>query len=161
MGNPAGIYYWSGDLEIRDNVTINGTLIVNGNLTINGTGNTITAEKNFPAMVVGMNTIFQDDGQLTVEGLVQINNRLHIESSCSGAFFDVTGGVFIIQNAIDIDGGGATGIILRFAAAPELAALSYQKADTTYNRWTSAGGAFFKKISRLEVIEEGGGQIIF
>jgi hypothetical protein len=154
MGNPAGIYYCAGDLEINDGVIINGTLLVEDDLTINGRSNTITAEKNFPAMVVGMKTIFQDDGQLTVNGLVQINDRLHIESSCSDDVdFDVTGGVFIIQNAITIDGGASTDLTLTFTAAPELAALLYQKADTTYNRWTPAGGGFFKKISRLESID--------
>ena len=34
------------------NVSINGTLVVNGNLTISGAGNTITAVKNYPALVV-------------------------------------------------------------------------------------------------------------
>jgi hypothetical protein len=158
FSNPAGIFYCAGSLELQGNVTINGTLIVSGNLTIDGTGNEITAEKNYPAMVVGKTT-FQNNGQLIVDGLVQISDRLHIESSCSGAYFDVTGGVFIVQNAIDIDGGAGTSIILRFTAAPELVALSYEKADTTFNRWTSAGGGFFKKISRqgvIEVIIEGG-----
>jgi hypothetical protein len=161
LGNPAGIYYRDGNLQLNGDVTINGTLIVRDNLIINGTGNTITAEKNFPAMVVGMKTIFQNDGQLTVNGLVQINEELYIDSNCTeDAFFNVTGGLFIVQNAITINGGPPTDLTLKIIAAPELAALLYQKADKTYNRWTPAGGAFFKKIGRPEVAEEGG-QIIF
>jgi hypothetical protein len=143
--NPAGIFYYIGDLIISDDVTINGTLIVNGNLTINGAGNTITAEKNFPAIVVSGTTTFQDDGQLTVNGLVQINSGLDIYSSGE---FKVIGGVFITNGAISIFNGSAT---LVFTAAAETSALLYEKADESYNRWTLAGGGFYKKIMRLEV----------
>lgn len=65
------VYYKNGDLEIRNNVNINGCLAVNGNLTITGsTGNVIIAKKNTPAIYVDGSIIVKDGAAITAEGLV-------------------------------------------------------------------------------------------
>jgi len=53
VDNPAGIYYCDGDLELEGNVTVQGTLVVKNTLEITGSGNTVTAIKNFPAIITG------------------------------------------------------------------------------------------------------------
>jgi Tfp pilus assembly protein PilX len=79
--NPAGVYYRDGssggDLQINDNVTINGTLIVEGNVQIRGANVVINAQNNFPGLVVTGNLeIFQSNKNLTVNGLCYIGGTL-------------------------------------------------------------------------------------
>ena len=56
--NPAGVLYCNGDINLPGGADITGVLVVNGSLRISGSGNTITAVKNFPALIVRDKLIF-------------------------------------------------------------------------------------------------------
>ena len=61
-GNPAGVRYCTGDIELPGNVNIQGMLVVNGNLRVSGANNVVTAVKNFPALLVGGEVVMEEGG---------------------------------------------------------------------------------------------------
>ena len=141
--DPAGVIVYNGQLILNQDVSINGTLIVNGDLILNGNSLTITSEKNFPALVVNGDPNVAN-GQLTVTGLVQVDNM-----SVGAAAGDIT-----ITGALVTQGGmivalGYTGNI-NITVAPMIASTKISPDGTTANakRWTPIGGAFFKWIKR-------------
>lgn len=146
--NPAGIYYRVGSLELLGDVTIEGTLIVKDDLTVSGTGNSIIAEKNYPAAIIDGKLLLKEQGRLYVEGFVQIDNKIDVESNCSNARLQVVGATFIKSGNIDILGGDFTDVTLEFTAAPELTALDYKSSDNSEVRWNFVGDSFYKTISR-------------
>ena len=148
MNNPAGIYYRNGNLKLDGSVKVYGTLLVRDDLQVKDSSNVVIAQKNYPAIVVGRDLNVREFGQLTVEGLVQVDDEIQIESNCVNSYLTVTGGVFIKTHNIDITGGAGTDIQMVFTAAPEKTALEYKMTDGTSKRWTSVGGTFYKKISR-------------
>ncbi len=93
-GNPAGVCYCDGDLELREAVQIEGMLVVNGNLTITDDLNVITAVKNFPALLVeGDVSVEEDHGELEINGLAVVKGRLHVNLDADD--LAVTGGLFV------------------------------------------------------------------
>ena len=93
-GNPAGVCYCNGDLELREKMQIEGMLVVNGNLTITDDLNVITAVKNFPALLVeGDVSIERDHSELEINGLAIVKGRLHVNLDADD--LTVTGGLFV------------------------------------------------------------------
>ena len=62
--------------------------------------NVITAEKNFPALVVTGQVIMDDGGSLVIQGLAQIGQGVSIDAGATSANIDVIGGLFIALNGI-------------------------------------------------------------
>jgi cytoskeletal protein CcmA (bactofilin family) len=106
--NPGGIRYRNGDVELPGNVNITGMLAVNGNLRISGSNNTITAVKNFPALVVSGDVIVETGGRLEINGLAVLNGKMQVSSG--GAIVNVLGGLFaqndIVETTSDSSGNG-------------------------------------------------------
>ncbi|MFA5252382.1 MAG: hypothetical protein WC454_07345 [Phycisphaerae bacterium] len=146
--NPAGVYYRNGDLRLSGNAVVNGTLVVTGELEIKGSGNSITAMKNFPALVVGDKLQMHDNAQLTITGLAQIKDKVERTGSTMGASLSVVGALFIRDYDIDGFESSASNII-NVTAAPDKAAVEiWSSTGTVLKRWSPAGGAFFKSIKR-------------
>jgi cytoskeletal protein CcmA (bactofilin family) len=108
--NPGGIRYCNGDVELPGNVNITGTLVVNGVLKISGSNNTITAVKNFPALLVGGDVIVGAGGRLGINGLAVLNGKMQVSSDNTsvtvfGGLFDKNG---IIETAADSSGNDNT-----------------------------------------------------
>ena len=144
-GNPAGIYYHNGDLELEQNVIINGTLVVDGKLLISGTGNAISAVKNFPAIIIGVHLDIEGSAGITVEGLIQSEGEVHIKKGANNAIINIIGGLFIKVNGFNVDSSSFT---MTITAAPARASLETWPTAGNPARWTPAGGAFFKSIER-------------
>ncbi len=94
-GNAAGVYYVAGNLTLRKNAVINGTLIVDGRLTIEGTGITAKPAAGFPALLVTGNIFFSSTvvSDLRVDGLCWIGGML--ESVAQVPTFTVDGAVLV------------------------------------------------------------------
>ena len=143
VGNPRGIVYRSGNLTLEQNVVIDGTLVVNGNLTVQGPGNIITADKNFPALVVNGELIVGQAGELTINGLVQTNT---MTVATNAANVTILGALFIQNSAMTVEPGYSGTISI--TAAPMLASLKTYPASGAPDKWTPVGGAFFKHVRR-------------
>jgi len=142
--NPAGVYYYDGNSTLSGNVIVTGTLVVKGDLKIKGWGNSITAAKNFPALIVGGRVEMYNNAQLTVTGLAQIKNEIE-HFDFAGARLNIYGALFIENDNMDeFD----TGDIINITAVPDKAAIEIWLADGTAQRWSPAAGAFFKEIKR-------------
>lgn len=144
-GNPAGVYYRDDNLKLSKNVVVNGTLVVKKDLTIEGSGNSITAIKNFPAVIAGNNLEMSGNAQLTVTGLAQIKNEVK-HSGASGAVLSIVGALFIEDKNINGFFVGSNTIVV--TAAPDKAAIEVWPTAGTVQRWSPAAGAFFKEIKR-------------
>ncbi len=143
-GNPAGIRYCSGEIELPGNVNVEGTLVVNGNLRVRGTNNVISAVKNFPALLVSGEVVIEDGGALEVRGLAQIGQRITV--SAGALDMDINGGLFIANGGIE--GSTSSSISIVITAGPATAAIQTWPVADNCVRWTPAGGAFFKSITR-------------
>jgi hypothetical protein len=144
--NPAGIRYRTGDIEIQGDVNIAGMLVVDGELSISGANNVITAVKNYPALLVTGTVVIKDGASLAINGLAQIGQTIVIEAGAQNVDIDVIGALFVA-------GGGIEGIMsgsvaIDITAAPARASIETWPEVNTANRWTPAGGAFFKSIER-------------
>jgi hypothetical protein len=146
--NPAGVYYRDGSLTLScNNVNVNGTLVVKDNLTIKSTGNSITAVKNFPAVVVGGELQISGNAQLAITGLAQIKSKVKRVGSFSGAELSVSGALFIEDGGFDAFVLPSN--LISVTAAPNKAAVEiWSSTGTVQKRWSPVGGAFFKSIGR-------------
>jgi hypothetical protein len=142
-GNPAGVRYCSGEVELPGNVNVEGTLVVNGNLKVNGTNNVI-AVKNFPALLVSGEVIIEDGGALEVRGLAQIGQKITVSSGAQDMI--INGGLFIANGGIE--GSDSSSIFIVITSKPAIAAIQTWPTAGNCARWTPAGGAFFKNITR-------------
>lgn len=145
-GNPAGVYYYNGNLSLYNNVHITGTLVVDGDLRMEqGCNVSITAVKNFPALIVGQDIEINNNNQiLNITGLTQVSNRIDMENR-SGSSINVLGALYIYGDGIrNTDGCSVT-----VTASPDKAAIQLDQADGSALRWTPAAGAFYKNIQRL------------
>lgn len=145
-GNPAGVRYCTGDVELPGNVNIQGMLVVNGNLKVSGANNVITAVKNFPALLVSGEVIMEDGGALQINGLAQIGQRLVISDGAENVDIDVLGALFIA--AAGIDGAVSSTVFVDITSGPLIAAIQTWPVANSCKRWSPAGGAFFKSIAR-------------
>jgi len=145
--NPAGIYYYNGDANLPGDVTINGMLVVKGNLKVKGTNNVITAVKNFPALLVGGTLTMENAATLSVEGLCQVKNDVTVKSMAKNVHIIVNGALLILNG--DIDGLVlSTGSTANITAYPDKAAIQVWLSPGVPTRWSPAGGAFFRSITR-------------
>ena len=150
-GNPAGVFYCNGDVNMPSDVHINGMLVVNGNLTVKGTGNVITAVKNFPALLVGGELggelIMEDGATLEIDGLAQIENRISVKNGAENVHVTVNGALFILNGSV-AGLASSAGSTLKVTAAPDKAAIQVVPQSGTLVRWSPAAGAFFRSIRR-------------
>jgi cytoskeletal protein CcmA (bactofilin family) len=136
------VFYSISDVNMLGNVTINGTLVVNGKLRISGTGNVITAEKNFPALLVTGQMIMEDSASLEINGLAQIGQEISIDTGT--ASIQVTGGLFIADSGVTSDK-----VSVVVTADPAIASIEiWPPPGGTPKRWSPAAGAFFRSITR-------------
>jgi hypothetical protein len=145
-GNPAGIRYCSGDMELSGNVNIQGMLVVTGNLRVSGTNNVINAVKNFPALLVGGEVVIEDGATLQINGLARIAQRMVISDGAENVDVDVLGALFIAAGGIDGVVSGTTNVDV--TAGPLKAAIQTWPTADNCIRWTPAGGAFFRSLTR-------------
>ncbi|MHC4622584.1 MAG: hypothetical protein ACYS4W_01640 [Planctomycetota bacterium] len=145
-GNPAGVRYYNGDLELPGSVNITGMLVVDGNLAIGGTGNAVTAVKNFPALLVSGEVVVQDGGALEVTGLAQIGQRIVLSDAASNVDIDVHGALFIANGGID--GVISDTSFVDIVAAPAVASIEVWPELSTAKRWGPASATFFRSIER-------------
>lgn len=140
-----GVWYSNGDVNMPGNVTVNGTLVVDGTLRISGVNNVITAEPNFPALLVAGQVVMEDGSSLVVNGLAQIEGPITVDPNTISSNITVTGGLFI-------NNGGAISdkVSVDITAAPAITAIEIWSDDNTARRWSSAGGAFFRSIERIK-----------
>jgi len=140
------VQYCTGNVNMPDNVTINGTLVVGGDLTISGINNVITAQPNFPALVVGGQVLIKDGSSLVINGLAQIRGPIAFEPGVINANIQVTGGLFI--NSGGIEGITSSSVVVSITAAPAIASIETWTVDGTSKRWRPAAGAFYRSIER-------------
>jgi len=138
-----GVWYSTGDVNMPGGVTINGTLVVDGTLRVSGLNNVITAEKNFPALVVTGEVIMENGGSLVIQGLAQIGQGVSIDAGAASANIDVIGGLFIALNGIT-----SNLISVNITAAPAIASIETWPTADTATRWRPAAGAFYRSIER-------------
>jgi len=143
-GNPAGIYYRDGGLELPGGVNIEGMLVVNGDLRITGANNVISAMKNFPALLVSGKVVMEDGGTLEVKGLAQIGQGILVTGG--NVDIDVVGSLFIVQG--NIDGAYENSTFINVTAEPSIASIQIWPTAGTARRWSPAAGAFFRSIRR-------------
>lgn len=150
-GNPSGVVYCNGDLILGENCEIYGTVVVKNRLILRGVNNRITAVKNFPALLVGDKIEMEQQGDLSVEGLVQVKNEVRVKSGVNNARLMITGALYIRDHDFTFDEGAAASALIIVIAAPEKAAIQVwsTSGEAEAFRWTPAAGGFFKNISRF------------
>ena len=149
--NPAGIRYYSDDdVNLPGNVNINGMLVVRGDLKVSGANNTITAVKNFPALLVVGELLIEDGGTLVVNGLAQLNRGLQFSNGAENAHINVNGALFLRDDDIDGLNPAANPVTnsVEITAAPAIASIQIWPTAGTAKRWSPAAGAFFRSIKR-------------
>jgi hypothetical protein len=143
--NPAGIYFYNGNLTIVNNVTINGTLVVKGDLRLNGRSNLIKAQKNFPALITSYKLIMNTNSQLAIEGLAYIKDEID-GTGLWGENLTVVGTLIIKDH--NISDMNFYNSITVWACADK-AALKLWSSSSSYTKWSPAKGAFFKSVVRV------------
>jgi len=138
-----GVFYSTSDVNMPGNVTIDGTLVVNGTLRVSGTGNVITAEKNFPALLVTGQVVMDNGASLMIQGLAQIGQDISIESGATSANITVKGGLFIALNGITSEL-----ISVNIITAPAITSIETWSAENVSDKWRPMVGAFFRSIER-------------
>ncbi len=148
-GNPAGIRYCNGDLELNGPLDIKGMLVVNGTLKVNESGEggqKITAVKNFPALLVSGELVINNGAMLLINGLAQIGQRIVIDAETVNANIIVNGGLYIANGGVD--GITSSFVSVDITAAPAIASIQTWPAAGVAQRWGPAAGAFFRNIER-------------
>ena len=136
------IYYCNGPTTIKSNAAINGSLIVNGDLTVQNAVVTITAMKNFPAMVVNGQLKINSNTTLAATGLTQVN---HIDANSTNATANFTGAVFIKTGYVFAPSTATVTI----TASPIISQIAYWPDGSSSFRFTPAPTAFYKNIKRI------------
>lgn len=148
VDNPAGIYYKRGSIILDGDVNINGMLVVSKDLNIgSGSDITITAVKNFPALLVGTGLRFTPPGEpqgptrLIIRGLAQVG--LVEMSNVPDTYLEVVGALISQTGIIN-----TVGCTVNIVASPDRAAIQIWPTPGNPVRWSQAAGAFFKTIER-------------
>lgn len=144
-GNPAGVFYCNGNLDLTGTCSITGMLVVKDDLIIRQGGQlTITSVKNFPALLVGHDIRFEDDNcTLNVTGLVEVEHHIDIKNK--------VGGVITILGSLYVMGDGIIDTVassVTVTGSQEKAAIETWPNPGSVNRWAPAMDAFFKSIER-------------
>jgi len=101
--NPCGIYYAPGNITIRSNVTITGSLFCNGDLHIDGTNIDIRSQSlrgmqsDTPAqlpVIVCKNLQFKPGAECQIQGMLCVFGELKAEKSSTMTNIQITGRVF-------------------------------------------------------------------
>lgn len=147
--NPLGIFVRSGNLEIRNSVSVQGTLVVSGTITFQGHESVVTAynwidvdgnpanagAEKWPRLpaVVAKEMQVSDSARQVIEGAVVIDNKLTGE----GADFS-----YLASNWVNITGtatatrGQQPYSTVQLQGTPDLTALT---GNQEYAIWLSAG----------------------
>jgi hypothetical protein len=143
--NPACVYYRDGSLDLLGNINITGMLVVKNTLLLKNNCNlTITAVKNFPALLVAGDLMIDGDNQsLTVTGLAQVNKQINMVNRTS-SHVNVMGALCIGKEGIV----NADDCTVSINAFPEKAAIETWPTVDTAVRWIPAGGAFLRSIQK-------------
>jgi hypothetical protein len=141
--NRAKIWYCASDANMPGGATINGTLVVAGDLTVSGTNNYITAEPNFPALLVGGKILMTKNSSLTVNGLVQTGGPIEEDPNTVSANITVKGGLYIATGGVTSDK-----INVNIKADSTIASIETWSAGNISTRWSPAAGAFYRSIER-------------
>ena len=143
INNPKGVvFYNDSPLTLSGNVSVNGTLVVNGDLIITGANNTIVAYKSFPALVVNGQLRIEQSGQLTINGLAQVESMF---LGNDAADITILGALFV-NSGLNVSSMYSGNI--NITAAPDKAAIEIWPTAGNAVRWSPAAGAFFKGIER-------------
>lgn len=145
--NPAGVFYCDGNLELTGNCSVNGMLSVKDDLRLReGCNLTITAVKNFPALLVGHDLSFEEDNcQLEITGLTQIDHHIDLKSKIGGVF-NLIGTLYIFGDGII----NTTNTSVTVTASQEKGSIQTWLDVNTPNRFSPAARAFFKSIERVQ-----------
>ena len=146
--NPGGVRYCSGDVQLQGGVNISGMLVVDGNLVVAGANNTITAVKNFPALLITGELVAENGATLQVNGLGQIGQTVTVSAGAENVDIDVIGGLFVASGNIDGLALGSLSNSIEVAASPDKAAIEIWPTPGNPVRWSPAGGGFFRSIER-------------
>ena len=144
VSNPAGVFYCNGTLELQDTVNINGTLVVKNDFKIRENAVvSITAVKNFPALLVGHDLKMEElSSTIEIAGYAQIDHHIDMRDKVGGNI-RVTGALYILGDGI-INTDGCT---VEITAAPNKASIQRWYSDGSVTHWSPAAGAFFKSIT--------------
>ena len=142
--NPAGVYYRDGNIELFG-ANIKGMLIIKDNMILRGPNTvTITATKNFPALLVGNDISFEEaetilnvTGLASVAHLIDCKNKFNCRLSVNGALLVEGDG---IQNTEDSQ--------VNITANPDLAAVKTWLTPVSAESWSPSADAVFQKITR-------------
>lgn len=144
--NPARIYYRDGNLTLKNDITINGSIIVKNDLKIDtiNTDITIVPVKNSPALIVGHNLTTEEAPiDLSVTGYVQIGNHIDMKNKTANTI-NISGALYILGDGIQ----NTTDCSVTLTAYPDKAALEIWTSPSTSRLWSPATGAFYKSIQR-------------
>lgn len=145
ISNPAGVLYWSGNLELVGNVDITGTLVVDGDVIVKGPGTTtISPLKNFPAIIVTGTLELETSGCLEIDGLVQANA---MTVAADAEDISINGALFLETSGMTVDPG--YGGVIEITVDPmKSAVITAYNPGPVFTKWSPAGDAFFKYIRR-------------
>jgi len=110
----------------------------------NGCNLTITAVKNFPALLVVDNITFEnDDCELDITGLAKVVGHIDLKNK-ENSILNVVGALYVFEDGIVNTGRGTVTI----TASQEKGSIQTWPAAGVPNRFSPAAGAFFKSIER-------------
>ena len=147
--NPLGVFYCSGNLDVYNQVTVQGTLVVNGTLTCWGQGSTITAYNwiadsgsaasadadkwpRLPA-VVAKNVSFSNATRTVIEGAMLIDSKL---SGGGGDFANPTGTQSNLSGTATATRGQQPYSTVQLLGSPNLSSIS---GNQVYAVWLANG----------------------
>ena len=144
--NPGGISCCRGVLRLKGHVKINGMLVVKHDLILEDQCDVvIEAVKNFPALLVGHDVKMSgEDQHLRIEGLAQVGHSINMGHG-AGNTIEIIGALCMVAGGVE----ETAGCVLTINVAPNKAAIEVWRSPQTPERWSPAGGAFFKHIERL------------
>jgi len=104
LANPLGIFYINDDLHLKDNVSVQGTIIADGTVSIDGVNVSLqspslpaldgaTQPVQLPAVITGDDFQVSAGGQGSVQGIVAAFDSFLIQSGTQSAAFDLKGSV--------------------------------------------------------------------
>ncbi|MEO6434398.1 MAG: hypothetical protein ABIP55_01380 [Tepidisphaeraceae bacterium] len=101
--NPGGIFYAASNLQLNDNLTINGTLVVEAGLNVRGANIVINPQPGYPALIVtGILDIDRTLKSLTVNGTCFVGTQIKASGSTplpiNLSTFTINGGLLVGQS---------------------------------------------------------------